>query len=202
MACVILVATGQAVNQESRPDQQFEAVVREFGPLLRNCIQFACPGYLTGSRDDIEQHALLKIWRAVECGREIANYPSYIRRIAVTTTIDAIRSVKARREEQLELAEDPPEDGGARHRALASDSVLSPEAAAQAGELGAIVQQCLQRLSPDRAKAVGLHIQGYTTEETGKMLGWSEAKARNLTYPGLKDLRRLLKERGIEHESD
>jgi DNA-directed RNA polymerase specialized sigma24 family protein len=37
-----------------------------------------------------------------------------------------------------------------------------------------------------------------TTAEIGEILGWSEAKSRNLVHRGLKDLRRELRAEGID----
>ena len=54
------------------------------------------------------------------------------------------------------------------------------------------MRAALTRLSKNRRVAVGLHFQGMTTVEIGDLLGWSEAKARNLVHRGLKDLRRQL----------
>ena len=37
--------------------------------------------------------------------------------------------------------------------------------------------------------------------EVGRLLGWSESKARNLVYRGLRDLRAALKREGIHHDA-
>ena len=42
-----------------------------------------------------------------------------------------------------------------------------------------------------------LHLQGYHRDEIAGLLGWSEAKTRNLLYRGLDDLRALLVRQGI-----
>jgi RNA polymerase sigma-70 factor (ECF subfamily) len=55
-------------------------------------------------------------------------------------------------------------------------------------------------LTENRRITVGLYLQGMTTEEIGGLLGWSEAKARNLVYRGLKDLRRELRALGIDYK--
>jgi tetratricopeptide (TPR) repeat protein len=47
----------------------------------------------------------LRLWRAIEAEREINFHGSYIYRIAVSVTINAIRRAKARREERLRLTE-------------------------------------------------------------------------------------------------
>lgn len=52
-------------------------------------------------------------------------------------------------------------------------------------------------LALNRRRAVGLHLQGFTSHEIGDLLGWTEAKARNLTHRGLRDLRTRLKGLGV-----
>ncbi|MGH9199086.1 MAG: hypothetical protein ACRD1T_25575, partial [Acidimicrobiia bacterium] len=44
--------------------------------------------------------------------------------------------------------------------------------------------------------------QRFTNQEIADLLGWSEPKARNLLYRGLKELRSRLRLLGIEYELD
>jgi RNA polymerase sigma-70 factor (ECF subfamily) len=44
---------------------------------------------------------------------------------------------------------------------------------------------------------VRMYLSGYEREEIGELLGWSEAKTRNLLYRGLVDLRAKLMKLGI-----
>jgi RNA polymerase sigma-70 factor (ECF subfamily) len=45
-----------------------------------------------------------------------------------------------------------------------------------------------------------MHLAGYPRQEIADLLGWSEAKTRNLLYRGLDDLRSRLTARGIGWE--
>ncbi len=45
-----------------------------------------------------------------------------------------------------------------------------------------------------------MYLVGYSRQEIADLLGWSEAKTRNLLYRGLDDLRRALSQRGIGPE--
>jgi DNA-directed RNA polymerase specialized sigma24 family protein len=60
------------------------------------------------------------------------------------------------------------------------------------------VQVVFARLPDDRRRAVGLYLEGFTSQEIAHLLAWSEPRARNLTYRGLKDLRQQLRAEGIE----
>jgi RNA polymerase sigma-70 factor (ECF subfamily) len=45
-----------------------------------------------------------------------------------------------------------------------------------------------------------MYLAGYSGEEVANVMGWSEAKTRNLLYRGLGDLRERLRELGIGWE--
>ena len=51
-----------------------------------------------------------------------------------------------------------------------------------------------------RRAVVRMYLDGYGSGEIGALLGWTEAKARNLVYRGLADLREALSRRGVGPE--
>jgi RNA polymerase sigma factor (sigma-70 family) len=180
-------------------EERFNTVIEEFGQFLRQSIARLCPQDRGIQFDDIEQEARLRLWRALQSETEIRNLASYIYRIAATATIDAVRRAKVRREEQLRLVED---EGEREPQPLTDDPARSPIRQAEHREIILKVTAALARLPESRRRSVGLHLQGLTSQEIAVLLGWTEAKARNLTHRGLKDLRRLLLQEGIEDEID
>jgi len=60
--------------------------------------------------------------------------------------------------------------------------------------LGAALQEAVEALAPDRRTVVALWLAGYHRTELPALLGWSEARVRNLLYRGLDDLRARLRE--------
>jgi RNA polymerase sigma-70 factor (ECF subfamily) len=188
------------IQPPSDAEGQFVRIVDEYGRFLSNAIAQLCPRDLGLQFDDIEQDARLRLWRALESEREIRDLASYIYRIAATATIDAVRRVKARREEQLRLAEEEDENGSIIY--LTSDPEQSPDFQAERGQLVRKIKSALARLHENRRRAVGLHLEGMTNQEVADFLGWSEPKARNLVYRGLADLRQELLAEGIEYEVD
>lgn len=188
----------QSAGDAEKDDGRFNAVLDEFGTLLHLAVARACPRDLGIQVADVEQDARIRLWQALQNEREIVDLASYIYRIAATATIDAVRRVKARREEQF--AGSQMADG----RGTIADSVVSagpsPEERAAEQSLGRVVTGALVRLAAKRRRAVGLHLQGMTPREVGRVLGWSEPKARNLVYRGLADLRRELRAMGIDYE--
>jgi RNA polymerase sigma-70 factor (ECF subfamily) len=182
-------------------EAEFNAILEKYGAFLRQTIARICPKDLGIQFDDIEQEARLRLWRAIEAERKINFHGSYIYKIAVSVTINAIHRAKSRREEQLRLAEDAVDEGAeeAQPITLAASEDNSPEAQAEREELLRKVDEAMARLQENRRLAVGLHLKGMTTDEIADLMGWSEPKARNLVYRGLKDLRDELRDAGIEY---
>jgi DNA-directed RNA polymerase specialized sigma24 family protein len=78
----------------------------------------------------------------------------------------------------------------------------TPDHDASMKELGEQVEAALQSIAPSRRPVVRMYLAGYGTTEIGELLGWTEAKARNLVYRGLADLRSRLRAMGIEGGGD
>jgi RNA polymerase sigma-70 factor (ECF subfamily) len=184
--------TGGASEAESK----FNLLLDTYGRLLHNAIARFLPKGLGVQVSDLEQEARIRLWRAISSEREIVNPGSYIYRVAVSVTINAIHQAKARREEQLRLVEDA--DEPARPvESLAVNPEDSPDAVLERKELGDTIERALAQLPENRRLAVGLYLQGMTTHEIAELMAWSEPKARNLAYRGLKDLRRQLRLQGV-----
>jgi RNA polymerase sigma-70 factor (ECF subfamily) len=180
-------------------EARLNALLEEYGIYLRNTIARLCPKDLGLQYSDIEQDARLRLWRALESGKEINDPASYIYRVAATATIDAVRRVKARREEQLRLEED--DDEGEPIKLVANQDDR-PDRIVERKQIAQKVQSVFARLAENRRSAVVLYLEGLTTDEIARSLGWSEPKTRHLVYRGLSDLRRALRAEGIEGEID
>ena len=178
-------------------ENRFEQLLDRYAVLLRTIIARQCPRDLGIQVGDIEQEARLRLWRALEREKNLSDPASYIYRIAVSTTIDAVRRVLARREEQLPMQEEH-DDTPAREFAASPDQ--APDALAERREVMAKIAAAVAGLPENRRRAVELHLQGLTIPEIAELLGWSEAKARNLVYRGVDDLRGALLREGIECE--
>jgi RNA polymerase sigma factor (sigma-70 family) len=192
----------QEIAQLPDIEAEFNAILEKYGAYLRQTIARICPKDLGIQFEDIEQEARLRLWRAIEAEREINYHGSYIYKIVVSVTITAIQRAKARREEQLRLGEDDENEGaaGVSITTLTAGAENSPEAQAEREELLRKVEEAMARLPENRRLAVGLHLKGLTTDEIADLMGWSEPKARNLVYRGLKGLRKELRDAGIEYK--
>jgi RNA polymerase sigma-70 factor (ECF subfamily) len=178
-------------------EARFNALLEEYGQFLHRTVEQLCPQHLGLQVDDIEQEARLRLWRVVQRERNVSDFSSYIYKTAMTTMIDAVRQVKARREDQWNLVEEAEErqrDGSAINPGTSLDDMAEQQ------QVMRTIETALTQLPENRRQAVGLYLQGWTNLEIARQLGWSEPKARNLIYRGLEDLRRLLRKAGIEYE--
>ena len=166
---------------------------------MRRAIVRFCPRDKGLQFDDIEQEARMRLWRALQDEREVTNYASYLYRIAATATIDAMRRVQARHEEQLEILVDQRTDEG-EMMLLPAPVKDSPERLAESREAVDRVMSAVAKLPDAQRRAVGMYLQGMTSQDVADLMEWSEPKSRNLIYRGLKELRKSLREEGIDYE--
>jgi RNA polymerase sigma factor (sigma-70 family) len=184
-------------SSASASEARLQDLLARYGVLLRRTIAKVCPSQMAAALDDIEQEARIRLWKALQHERDIVHPVSYIYKVAVSATLRAIRRAQARREEPLREPDAVNEVGSP--DALRTSAETSPEATAERSEWLRKIDTAMARLPDNRRLAVGLHLQGLTTQQIGDILGWTEPKARNLVHRGLKDLRRELRAEGIEY---
>lgn len=144
--------------------------------------------------DELLQDVRLRLWRARGDGEQIAAVTtSYVYRTAVSAALDLLRRRRARPADSL--SDLPPAAEPATH-AAASD----PTAALAEAELAEQVTHVVDGIAPARRPVVRMYLAGYQREEIAELLGWTEAKTRNLLYRGLADVRDGLRARGIGWE--
>lgn len=190
------------INSMVTREAEFNELLEKFGGFLRRTLQRMFPRNRGLDIDDIEQEARMRLWRAIESEKKIEKVPSYIFKVAMAVTIDAVRRVKAKREDQLiEADEEHEREEHGRALYLVSPERESPIQQLENKELYEKMEAALKKLSEDRQLAVRFYLQGLNTQEAAAMLKWTEAKARNLMYRGLEDLRKHLKEMGVDYET-
>ena len=194
------------MTDRSAIDRRLAALLDQYGRVLRRAIARTCPPHAGLDLDDIEQDARMRVWRVLAGEREIDRPASFLYRVAVTATLDALRRARARWREvrvPAEGAEDVRRKSNMTvASAIGSTASPDPERHTARRELLDTVLERLARLSDDRRRAVSLHVQGFTTREIARLLDWTEPKARNLVYRGLADLRAKLRAEGIYYASD
>jgi RNA polymerase sigma factor (sigma-70 family) len=141
------------------------------------------------SVDELFQEVRIRVWRAVGSGERIEQLPaSYVYRTAMTAALDLARRRRSRREsESGDLAD-------ALHVADPSAGAAAP---LDRREIRDGLSRALAELGDSRRPVVRLYLAGYAEREIAAMLGWTEAKTRNLLYRGLADLRERLRSMGL-----
>jgi len=139
--------------------------------------------------DEVLQDVRVRLWRARPSEAQLeATSASYVYRTAMSAAVDLVRRRRGRTEELVDdQAVDPRADAAAR---------------AEKADTASLVHQAVDRLSDSRRPVVRMYLAGYDRHEIARLLGWSEAKARNLLYRGLEDLRAALKALGVGPEGE
>ena len=176
-----------------RISSELEAAVGRFGALIR---RVGLKHRLSDADlEDVLQEVRIRLWRARSRPRseQIGQLSaSYVYRVAVSAAVDLLRRRRARGAEQtvaLDETEEP------------VDHHSDPARSVEESELSAQLARAIEAITPSRRPVLRMYLAGYSREEVATVMGWSEAKTRNLLYRGLGDLRGRLKEMDIRWEA-
>lgn len=152
-----------------------------------------CPRWLTGEAEDVTQNALIKVVEILEkrSDRNSGLPSSYLSRVAYSVTVDVMRSRRQGRLREVPMDEKV-------DRGLMRTSEPGPDRRSEGTEIIMSVRDCMGKMVRSRRLAAMLYIQGHTVPEIGRLMHWSGAKANNLVYRGIADLRRCLAGKGIK----
>jgi RNA polymerase sigma factor (sigma-70 family) len=167
-----------------------EAVLTRFGAMVR---QVGRRYRLDESDvDEVMQEVRIRLWRAQQTSEQIGEVStSYVYRTASTAALDVIRRRRSRRAEHHQSLDDE-----AAPVALPT-TAPDPHRALEGSEVAQQVTRALESIPPSRRPVVRMYLTGYPREEIGELMGWTEAKTRNLLYRGLADLRERLQDMGV-----
>jgi len=180
------------IGEETQPDgdasRALEHVVNRFDAFIRRSARRH--GLEGPDVDDVVQELRLRMWKSLGTAELIRRAKaSYIYRAAISASIDIIRRRRTRRFEAASI------DDGVSERV--TDPQSRADAALDEDELTNAVHRAIGLLAESRRAVVRMHLAGYERHEIAELLGWSEAKTRNLLYRGLADLREVLDSWGI-----
>jgi RNA polymerase sigma factor (sigma-70 family) len=142
--------------------------------------------------DEVMQQVRIRLWQAQGDSEQISRAPaSYVYRTAISAALDLMRRRRAQRVDQtVSFDDDGPPLSGTR----------DPERDLEYSELAQLVARAIEDIPASRRAVVRMHLAGHPREEIAELLGWSEAKTRNLLYRGMADLRERLTELGVGWE--
>jgi RNA polymerase sigma-70 factor (ECF subfamily) len=142
--------------------------------------------------DEVMQQVRIRLWQARADSEQISQSPaSYVYRTAVSAALDLIRRRRAGGAD-VTTSLDVPE--------AVLPSRRDPHHELEYTELAQQVARAIDAIPASRRPVVRMYLAGYPREEIAEVLGWSEAKTRNLLYRGLADLRARLTELGVGWE--
>jgi len=153
---------------------------------LERAVRRVCPKSLAEDAEDLVQECFIRLLRARKLGSENTLSAAYIKKVAYSTVVDEIRRRRRR------LAADPAPSHVDVETAADESPAPSPDTA-----LGNAMEICLQRLQPDRRRALTLHLLGHSGSEVARILGCNPKRAENLTHRGLAQLREYLNDMGL-----
>ena len=140
--------------------------------------------------DEVIQEVRIRLWKSCTTSEQIrALGTSYVYRTAMSAALDMLRRRRAHSADRSDSMDSVvlalPDRGG------------GPDESLELGELEARVLAAIETIPASRRAVVRMHLNGYDREEIAALMGWTEAKTRNLLYRGLADLRARLTEAGI-----
>jgi RNA polymerase sigma factor (sigma-70 family) len=189
------LSLGPERGEGTPEERRIEAVLESYRGYISDIVTRLTPRGMGVDPSEIEQETTVRLWRCLRNERDIRDYRSYVYRIAATAALDAIREIRKRMEEALVVEQMSVMSD---HSALPGSRAVSPERALMEKRLVSAIAAAVEELPANRRRAAKLHLQGFTSEEVGALCGWSEAKARNLVYRAMADLRAKLKKAGVE----
>lgn len=138
--------------------------------------------------DDLMQEVRLKLWQvlageATTGEKKAPRAASYYLTVVQRAAIDVIRAQTAAKHG---FGDPEAADWQPGH---SSGHQASPEAAARNDEKARQLEASLSALPADRQRAVRLHLLGFNHEAIALQTGWTPARARNLLYRGIADLK-------------
>jgi len=178
------------MNWDIERIEKFEKLVNRFARQIEITIQQFNPQKNGIDPADVAQEVKIKMWKILNDEKKIYNYPSYIKKIVNSCVIDQIR--RSRKEEVI-IAKEKLKKISDKRSLYKKHTTVNPNMKTAVGE-------AIDSLIETRKKVVKLFLLSMTLEEISIALNWSQDKTRNLLYRGLKDLKKLLKEKGIDYE--
>ena len=146
-------------------------------------------GLVEADLDEVMQEVRIRLWQTAEAGKDITGLgSSYLYRVASSAAVDLIRRRRARGGDRTEDIQE---------QATLAAPIPSPADESEGLELARRIDAVVGELAPDRRVAVRMYLNGHDHNDIARILRWSEARARNLLYRGLDEVRKRLVLLGI-----
>ncbi|MDT8410402.1 MAG: sigma-70 family RNA polymerase sigma factor [Wenzhouxiangellaceae bacterium] len=140
--------------------------------------------------DDLTQEVRIRVWEVYRRDRNSSFNASYYMKVVNSAIIDSLRRHRGTLAHSIREEND---DGIGLVEQIDSDEP-GPDARMESGLQQARLMVAIEQLPAARGKAVALYLQGFTVAEVAELLKCDENRAHNLTYRGIRDLKKMMGE--------
>ena len=170
--------------------ETFEALLQNYSRLVASAIRRVCARRWQALIPDVEQEVSIALWKRLGSGKEIDHPASYLYKVALTTALSVVR----KHAPETTSIED--------HRETAAAEPPGALAGLLPAERTRLLQEALERLSPEEARAVRAHLAGFSHVEVASLYGWTESVARHRIYRAIDSLKERMKGTGLDDRAD
>ncbi len=170
-------------------DAAFAELIRRYRRKLYSLAYQMLGNHLDA--DEVVQESFVRIYRRREDLKHVANFTSFVIRVATNYSIDLLRKRKL----HGEVSQDPIDLPGEVQVDLAR-KVRTPSDDYRDKVTMELIKQALELLPPRQKTTAVLHdIEGYTKSEIAKILNCPEATVRSNLHIARTKLKKILKKR-------
>jgi RNA polymerase sigma factor (sigma-70 family) len=184
-------ATRADVPEQPDDERRLAELIRAYAGVIAGAVRRAAGSRAAAVVDDVQQTVTVGLWRQLQRGQTIDRPASYLFRAAIRETLRLIRREQQHAATSSGVPVDPDATPG---RAPG----MRPDEAFAAREQARLLREALATLAPKRRQAVRAHLAGLGVQEIMELHGWPYQTARHLVARGMSDLRRALRDRGID----
>lgn len=175
-------------------ENAFKDVIERWAGFVRATLRQIDPRMGSADLEELEQDVRMKLWQVLVTEGQFDKPAAFIRKLVLNVSIDAARKRIVRGGDLVHTSLSEPGSFD-----LVGADLMANDSMEYRVEL-AQVAEALMLSNPETAQALSLYLQGFSTDEIGKLLGWTEAKARNTVYRLIE--RQRLEQAGLDAGSN
>jgi RNA polymerase sigma-70 factor (ECF subfamily) len=172
-------------------DSHLRHIIDRFSSLIRHVIASNLHKTDEINLEDVEQEVKVKIWKFLKKGKKVDNFPSYIKRVAYTATIDELR--KMRKQNPSSVAADLKNIYSMDRINELRNPEDSPGLRLEEHEMRESLKALIDSLGENRKQVLRLYLIGMSIEEICEFFSWDKTKVRHFLYRGIDDLKEKMK---------
>lgn len=166
----------------------FETLLTRYGDLVQRIVSRRVPVHEV---EETVQEAFVRAYRSLHTFREQGRFRQWLSSVAVRTCYDYWR--KAYRSQEVPLSAMSEKHRDWLEGVMTAGSVQSLQDADSRREAAELLEWAMARLSAeDRVVLELIYLEGLSTRETARLLGWSAANVKVRSFRSRRKLERLL----------